>query len=94
MVQSKVAPKMKDPGIFTILCVIDNTSFKKELCDLGVSVSLISRSIFDRLNCGELSPTKIQLQLANRSIRHLDGALLDVSVKVGDFVAVAMKEDL
>jgi hypothetical protein len=41
MVQSKVAPKMKDPESFTIPCVISSTPFKNVLYDLGASVSLM-----------------------------------------------------
>lgn len=57
------------------------------------------RSIFDRLGIEKLSPTRIYLQLADRSIRYPEGILLNVPVKIenmwipGDFVVMDMKED-
>ena len=43
-IQNKLPPKLKDPGSFSILCVIRTTSFKWELCDLSASVSLMPLS--------------------------------------------------
>jgi len=46
--------KLKDPGSFSIPCLISNVSIDKALCDLGSSVSLIPYSMLDRLDLGEL----------------------------------------
>ena len=99
MVQSKLTPKLEDPGSFTIPCVIGNKPFKKALCDLRESVSLMPKSVFDQLDCRPLAPTRMSLQLADRSIRYPAGVLLDVPIKVGelvvlaDFVVDEMEED-
>ena len=99
LVQSKLPTKLKDPGSFSIPCTIGTTDFKRALCDLGASVSLIPKVVFDKLECGDLSPTRISLQLADRSIRYPEEMLLDISIKVGkfwipaDFVVVDMEED-
>lgn len=85
MVQSKLPPKLGDPGSFCIPCTIGTTTFKKALCDLGASVSLMPKSVFDKLGCGTLKPTRISLQLSDRSIRYPEGVLVDVPIKVGDF---------
>lgn len=99
LVQSKLPQKLQDPGSFSIPCTIGKTTFKRALCDLGASVSLMPRSVFDKLGCGDLSPTRISLQLADRSIRYPEGVLLDVPIQVGEFwvprdlVVIDMDED-
>ena len=56
-------------------------------------------TIFKRLGLGELTPTSISLQLADRSIKYPSGILEDVPIKVGDFyvaidfVVLDMAED-
>ena len=65
--------------------MMGNVSIDRALCDLGSSVSLMPYSIFKRLGLGKLSPTRIFLQLADRSIKYPMGILEDVPIKVGDF---------
>ncbi|XP_070022426.1 uncharacterized protein [Nicotiana sylvestris] len=36
-----MAPKLEDPGAFTITCTIGSADFAKALCDLGASINLI-----------------------------------------------------
>ena len=43
-------------------------------------------SVVQRLNLGELTPTAITLQMANRSMAQPEGILEDVIVKVGKFI--------
>jgi len=99
VVLNQLPAKLKDLGSFSIPCTIGNVSIDKALCDLGSSVSLMPYTIFKRLGLGELTPTGISLQLANRSIKYPMGILEDVSIKVGDFyvpmdlVALDMDED-
>ncbi|XP_078179610.1 uncharacterized protein LOC144573733 [Carex rostrata] len=99
VLQNKLPRKLKDPGSFSIPCVIGNTKFERALCDLGVSVSFMPLSVFEKLGLGELEPTRISLQLADRLVRYPKGMLRDVVVKVGkmcfptDFVIVEMEED-
>jgi len=40
----------------------------KALCDLGASINMMPLSIFKRLGIGEVKPTMITLQLADRSV--------------------------
>ncbi|KAJ8773241.1 hypothetical protein K2173_028418 [Erythroxylum novogranatense] len=64
-----------------------------------VNVSLLPLSICQKLDIGELKPTTISLQLADRSIKFPIGILENVPLKVGilfipvDFVVLEMKED-
>nr|XP_009774766.1 PREDICTED: uncharacterized protein LOC104224764 [Nicotiana sylvestris] len=46
----------------------------RALCDLGVSINLMSLSLFKQLGLGAPRPTTVMLQLADRSIAHPEGA--------------------
>jgi Aspartyl protease len=96
---NQLPPKMKDPGSFTLPCSIDNVKLKKVLCDPGASVNLMPKSIFDKLGIVDLKPTRISLQLADKSVRFPLGIIEDISVQIGiffvpgDFVVMEMEED-
>ncbi|XP_058746214.1 uncharacterized protein LOC131619091 [Vicia villosa] len=45
IIQNNMPPKLKDPGSFSIPCVIGKFVIDKTLCDLGASVSLMPLSI-------------------------------------------------
>ncbi|XP_020258189.1 uncharacterized protein LOC109834561 [Asparagus officinalis] len=99
IIQNKLPPKLKDPGSFSIPCVIGNVSINRALCDLGASVSLMPMSIYKKLGIGDLKPTTISLQLADRSVKYPVGILEDVPIQVGkffipvDFVILEIEED-
>ena len=98
IIQQKLPAKMKDPGSFTP-CSIRKYEFKKALCDSGASINLMPLSVVHRLSLGELTPTTITLQMADRSMTQPEGILEDVLVKVGkfvfpvDFVVMKMEEE-
>ena len=56
-------------------------------------------SVVKRLSLGEITPTAITLQMANRTMAQLERVLEDVLIKVGkfifpmDFVVMDMEED-
>ena len=77
---------MKDPGSFTIHCSIGKYEFKKALCDFGASINLMPLSVVQRLSLGELTPTTITFQMADRSMAQPERILEDVLVKVGKFI--------
>ncbi|XP_019195137.1 PREDICTED: uncharacterized protein LOC109188931 [Ipomoea nil] len=99
LIQNKLPPKLRDPGSFSIPCVIGGSLVQKALCDLGASVSLMPYSLCQKLQLGEPKPTSITLQLADRSVKYPIGILEDVPVKIdkfyipGDFVVLEMEED-
>ena len=99
VIQQSLPAKMKDPGSFTIPYTIGKYEFKQALCDSGTSINLIPLSIVQRLSLGELTPTTITLQMADRSMAQPEGVLEDVLVKVGkfifpvDFVVMKMEKD-
>ena len=78
--------KYKDPGCPTIPCVIGETLIEQALLDLGASVNLLPYSIYQQLGLCELQPTKVTLQLADRSVKVPKGIVEDVLIKVGEFV--------
>jgi len=96
---NKPPPKLKDPGSFSIPCTIENSYFKKTLCDLGASINLMPLSVFRTLGLGEPKPISVSLQLADRSIKFPRGVIEDVLVKVkklyfpADFIVLDMEED-
>ena len=73
---------MKDPGSFTIPCIIGEHNFGKALCDLGASVNLMPFSIYRKLQIGEAMPNSVSLQLADRTLAFPRGVVEDVLVKV------------
>ncbi|XP_056687456.1 uncharacterized protein [Spinacia oleracea] len=68
-------------------------------CDLGASISILPYSVFAKLDVGDLVPTNITLQLADRSVKYPIGKVEDVPLVVGeltflvDFVVLDIDED-
>ncbi|GJR29483.1 hypothetical protein Tco_1105715 [Tanacetum coccineum] len=99
VVLNKVPPKEKDPGGFTIPCVIGQSGIIKALADLGASISLIPYSMFLRLNLGDLKPTRMCIELANKTTQFPKGiaevAVVNINkfVFLVDFVILDMEED-
>ncbi|XP_039786991.1 uncharacterized protein LOC120653289 [Panicum virgatum] len=76
--------KKKDPGCPTVTCSIGAQHFGRALCDLGASVSMMPKAVYDKLNFTHLTPTPMHLQLADSSIHYPEGIAEDVSVKIKD----------
>ena len=54
---NRLPDKKKDPGCPTITCSIGTQRFDHTLCDLGASVSIMPKVIFNKLNFTHLAPT-------------------------------------
>ncbi|CAH9102258.1 unnamed protein product [Cuscuta epithymum] len=99
VVLKTMPPKLKDPGSFLVPCSIENFVFHNALADLGASINLMPSSVVMKLGLGELKPTRMSLQLADRSVKYPKGILEDVLVRVDkfifpvDFVVMDMEED-
>ena len=79
-------PEKKDPG-FT--CSIGTQQFDHALCDLGASISIMPKTIFDKLNFTHLTPTPMMHQLADSTVRYPAGIAKDIPVKIqGYFVPI------
>ena len=61
--------KQKDPGAPLIKCTIQSLEFNRVLLDTGASVKILPKLVFDRFKLGDLEPIKLELQLADGSIR-------------------------
>ncbi|GJT29176.1 zinc finger, CCHC-type containing protein [Tanacetum coccineum] len=93
-------PKEKEPGSFTIPCYINDICFEKALVDLGASVSVMLYSTFTNLCLGELTPTKLIIELADRTIKHSKGIAENILVGIDkfvfpvDFIVLDIPEDI
>ena len=85
LIRNNLPPKYKDPGSPTISIVVGNSKLGHALVDLGASVNLLLYSVYVELGLGELEPTNITLQLADRSVKIRRGIVKDVLVQVDKF---------
>ncbi|GJT66937.1 DNA-directed DNA polymerase [Tanacetum coccineum] len=96
---NKLPFKEKDPGSFTIPCDIRHLHIDNALADLGASISLMPYTMYEKLGLGEPKPTRMSLELADRSIQYPRGIAEDVLIKIDkfvlpiDFVILDMRED-
>ncbi|XP_042396548.1 uncharacterized protein LOC121986661 [Zingiber officinale] len=84
-----VPQKCEDPGVFTVPCVIGDCIFEDAMLDLGASINVMPKSVFQSLRIGPLQPTGVVIQLANRSQAHPAGVIEDVLVKVRELIFLA-----
>ncbi|XP_016192312.1 uncharacterized protein LOC107633188 [Arachis ipaensis] len=69
IIQRGLPPKLKDPGSFILSCTIGNRTLDKALCDLGSSINLMPFSLMKWLAIEKLRPTRMSLQMADRSLK-------------------------
>ncbi|GJS34471.1 reverse transcriptase domain-containing protein [Tanacetum coccineum] len=99
MLLKKLPEKIGDPGRFLIPCNFTGMDVCHALVDLGASINLMPISFWKNLSLPELTPTRMTLELADRSITHPKGLAEDVYVKVRkfhfptDFVVVNFEAD-
>ncbi|XP_070029372.1 uncharacterized protein [Nicotiana sylvestris] len=86
VIVNSMAPKLEDPGAFTIPCTIGSADFAKALCDLGASTNFMPYSIFKTLGIGQPRPTSMRLQMADRTMKRPLGIIVDVLVWVDKFI--------
>ncbi|GKC06187.1 hypothetical protein Tco_0997797 [Tanacetum coccineum] len=91
--------KEKDLGSFTLPCYINNMCFDKALADLGASISVMPYSTFTNLGLGKLAPTKLIIELADKTVKRPKGIAENVLVGIDkfvfpvDFIVLDMPED-
>ncbi|XP_042387373.1 uncharacterized protein LOC121979449 [Zingiber officinale] len=78
--------KCRDPGVFTIPCKIGENCFEDAMVDLGASINVMPKAVFQALGIGPLQPTGVVIQLTNRSFAHPVGVIEDVLVKVKELI--------
>nr|GEW58171.1 reverse transcriptase domain-containing protein [Tanacetum cinerariifolium] len=99
MLLKKLLEKLGDPDKFLIPFDFPGMDVCHALADLDASINLMPLSIWKKLSLPDLTPTRMTLELADRSITRLKGVTEDVFVKVGkfhfpaDFVVVDFEAD-
>ncbi|GJV55004.1 reverse transcriptase domain-containing protein, partial [Tanacetum coccineum] len=99
MLLKKLPEKLGDPDKFLIPCNFPGMDICHALADLGASINLMPLSIWKKLSLPDLTPTRMTLELADRSITYPKGLAEDIFVKVGkfhfptDFVVVDFEAD-
>nr|GFB37298.1 reverse transcriptase domain-containing protein [Tanacetum cinerariifolium] len=94
-----MSEKHGDPSKFLILCDFSGMDVCHALADLGTSINLMPLSIWKKLSLPELTPTRMTLELADRSVTRPKGVAEDIFIKVGkfylltDFVVVDFEAD-
>ena len=89
--------KKRDPGTPMITSEIGGMTFTRSLLDIGASIKILSKAVFDHHHIGELIPFLVELCLADGSIRKPHGVVEDVIVRIEDcyflvdFLVVDMK---
>ncbi|GKB39716.1 reverse transcriptase domain-containing protein [Tanacetum coccineum] len=89
IIMNKVPEKLEDPGKFLIPCALQELNRTSALADSGASINLLPHSIYKKLELEALTPTRMTLELANRSITHPMGIAEDVVVRVDGFTFLA-----
>ncbi|GJR73686.1 reverse transcriptase domain-containing protein [Tanacetum coccineum] len=89
IIMNKVLEKLEDPGKFLIMCALQELDMTSALADSGASINLLPHSIYKQLGLEALTPTRMTLELANRSVTHPMGIAEDVVVRVDGFTFLA-----
>ena len=79
----------ENPGVPMISCSIYDKYYEHCLYDLGASVNIMPRVIFEELQYPALSPTTMLVQLADSSIRYPEGIVENMLVRVRDSFILA-----
>nr|GEW70539.1 reverse transcriptase domain-containing protein [Tanacetum cinerariifolium] len=99
MLLKNLPEKLGDPDKFLIPYDFLRIDVCHALADLGASINLMPLSIWKKLSLPELTPTRMTLELADRSINRPKGFAEDIFVKVEkfhfptDFVVVDFEAD-
>ncbi|GKD73382.1 retrovirus-related pol polyprotein from transposon TNT 1-94 [Tanacetum coccineum] len=99
-INNSIPKKEKDPVSFILPCFINNVCFDNTLVDLGASVSVMPLLTYLNLGLGELTHTKLTVELADKTVKYPKGIAENVLVGIGkfaflvDFIILDMSEDI
>ncbi|GKB90119.1 reverse transcriptase domain-containing protein, partial [Tanacetum coccineum] len=85
MLLKKLPEKLGDPDRFLIPCDFHGLKSYMDLADLGASINLMRLSVWKKLSLPELTPTRMTLELATRTVAYPAGIAEDICVQVGKF---------
>ena len=89
-----------DPGVPMISCSIFNQLYRWALYDLGSSINIMPKVIFEQLQYPALSQTRMFVQLADSTVRHPEGIVENIYVRIknhfvlANFIVLNMEGDL
>ncbi|GJY67545.1 putative nucleotidyltransferase, ribonuclease H [Tanacetum coccineum] len=86
VIQRSLPQKEGDTGSFTLPFLIEPLVVKNALANLGASINLMPHSLFRRLGISELKPTRMSIQLADRSIKYPIRVCENLLVKENKFI--------
>ncbi|GKA97378.1 reverse transcriptase domain-containing protein, partial [Tanacetum coccineum] len=89
IILNKVPENLKDPEKFLIPCALQELDKTNALADSRASINLLPYFIYKQFRLGALKPTRMTLELANRSVMHPMGIAKDVVVRVDGFTFLA-----
>jgi hypothetical protein len=90
----------KDNGYPGITCTIYYQEIKNALCDLGASVNLMPKDMFEELGYSVISLTMMTIQLDDSSIKYPEGIVESLLVNVrgsyvfANFVVLNTQEEI
>ncbi|XP_073033709.1 uncharacterized protein [Primulina eburnea] len=90
--------KLLDPGEFIVPCEIEGQSVENAICDSGASVNIMPGSLYEKLGLSKMKPTRLSLQMADKSVRIPLGIVEDVELKIDklkvltDFLVLDMRD--
>ncbi|GKD61113.1 hypothetical protein Tco_1298622, partial [Tanacetum coccineum] len=99
-VQGEIPVKMKDPGLFTLICKLEDSKPFNTLADIASCVNIIPLYLFKKLNIGLLEETDHIFGLADGTKSYPVRIVKDVEFHIGklkllnDFYVIDMKKDL
>ncbi|GKG05064.1 hypothetical protein Tco_0315451, partial [Tanacetum coccineum] len=67
IILNKVPKKLEDPGKFLIPCALQELDRTSALADSEASINNLPHSIYKKLGLEALTPTRMTLELANRT---------------------------
>ncbi|GJY02115.1 reverse transcriptase domain-containing protein [Tanacetum coccineum] len=85
VLQHQLPPKELNPGSFTLPCTIGNSNFYA-MDNLGASINVIPRSIFEHLHLTNLKKTNMLGEMADMSKKAPLGIVENVLVKIDKFL--------
>nr|GEV44550.1 reverse transcriptase domain-containing protein [Tanacetum cinerariifolium] len=93
MLLKKFPKKLRDPGRLLIPCDFSGMDVCYALADLGASINLIPLSIWKKLSLPELTPTRMTLELADRSVTRPKESSKTFSSKWGKEIDAYLKDE-
>nr|GEX42114.1 reverse transcriptase domain-containing protein, chloroplastic [Tanacetum cinerariifolium] len=83
--KDKLLEKLRDPRRFLIPCDFYGLESCMALANLGASINLMPLFVWKKLSLFDITPTRMTLELATRSIAYPAGIAEDVFMQVGKF---------